>query len=388
MSGAFRHSFRAKACKAIAAGAASFALVLGGAPAFAEDAATAAPESGASTSPEAVADLLENATDANGDSLLDDSVMVDAESLEDAVIDANFDGYSVELGGDPTDGFTAATDEGQKMTVGLPFADKATAEVIGGQVHVDNKNATVSVPQVLQSGQFRVLSVIGSADAPTRFDYPIGIEGGGSITANEDGGFTVLDAAGEELSRADTPWAHDAKGATISTRYEISGNTVTQVVDTAGLKAEQFPVVADPIWSVVTYYNKVTNIKSGSATKNLKKRIGTCSIGKGGGNCQISKGKSVSRDISVSLGISRGAVAGSLGISEGMSTTTTVACTSPQLKAGTVYEAYAYGKFYTYKVEKWKRHSVGAKTTHSKVSTSGTLTAFNPWATAIHCQVK
>lgn len=45
------------------------------------------------------------------------------------------------------------------------------------------------------------------------------------------------------LGGIDAPWAVDADGQPLPTHYEISGSTLTQVVDTTGAT---FPVVADP----------------------------------------------------------------------------------------------------------------------------------------------
>ena len=60
----------------------------------------------------------------------------------------------------------------------------------------------------------------------------------------------------------------------------------------------------------------------------------SCKISTTGGTCNISSAKAVTRSVQVSLGATRGFVSGSLGFSAGASVTTTVACTSPPLKAG------------------------------------------------------
>ncbi|MFE7845558.1 hypothetical protein ACFUTX_10265 [Microbacterium sp. NPDC057407] len=43
-----------------------------------------------------------------------------------------------------------------------------------------------------------------------------------------------------------TPWAVDANGAELPTRYELSGNALTQVVDT---RNAEYPITIDPHWS-------------------------------------------------------------------------------------------------------------------------------------------
>ena len=57
----------------------------------------------------------------------------------------------------------------------------------------------------------------------------------------------MLNAAKQQVATLASPWAHDAKGKTIKTWYEIKGHTLTQVVKHAGAA---YPVTADP-WFVV-----------------------------------------------------------------------------------------------------------------------------------------
>ena len=47
------------------------------------------------------------------------------------------------------------------------------------------------------------------------------------------------------------PWARDADGAPVPTHYEVTGGTLTQIVDFT--PATAFPVVADPSVSFGTY---------------------------------------------------------------------------------------------------------------------------------------
>ena len=51
---------------------------------------------------------------------------------------------------------------------------------------------------------------------------------------------------GQELARLGKPWAHDARGVTLPTRYTLTGTHLVQHVD---IRNATFPVVADPWWS-------------------------------------------------------------------------------------------------------------------------------------------
>jgi len=59
----------------------------------------------------------------------------------------------------------------------------------------------------------------------------------------------LLDAADRVITGFEAPWAKDANGAAVTTRYRLEGNTLVQVVDFDQNTA--FPVLADPnFWQV------------------------------------------------------------------------------------------------------------------------------------------
>ena len=43
------------------------------------------------------------------------------------------------------------------------------------------------------------------------------------------------------------PWARDANGAEVPTHYEITGTTLTQIIDHR-MEPYAYPIVADPFW--------------------------------------------------------------------------------------------------------------------------------------------
>ncbi|MFF1540036.1 hypothetical protein ACFVWL_08160 [Microbacterium sp. NPDC058269] len=67
-------------------------------------------------------------------------------------------------------------------------------------------------------------------------------ESGTQLLLLGDGSVSVSDADGF-VGGVEAPWAIDAAGQPLPTHYEISGSTLTQIVDTTGAT---FPVVADP----------------------------------------------------------------------------------------------------------------------------------------------
>jgi hypothetical protein len=164
-------------------------------------------------------------------------------------IDATVSGVDVAVPSAAQDGI-AVSDRSREVSIGLPFADRAgPAEVLGdGVVSYDNDNGSTTVPIVLEDGSVQVNTVIEDASAPTRFAYELGVPQGGSVTL-EEGMVLVRDAEGAFVAIAAPAWAKDAGGADVPTRYELSGSTLTQVVDHAeGTTA--YPVVADPRFGI------------------------------------------------------------------------------------------------------------------------------------------
>lgn len=78
----------------------------------------------------------------------------------------------------------------------------------------------------------------------------------------DDGSVSVSDADGF-LGGIEAPWAVDAAGQSLPTHYEISGSTLTQIVDTRGAA---FPVVADP---TVQFYGPYIQVHLNKAESRL-----------------------------------------------------------------------------------------------------------------------
>jgi len=114
---------------------------------------------------------------------------------------------------------------------------------------------------------------------------------------------------------------------------------------------------------------------------DMSKSIASCSVGPAGGSCSITRGSTVTQTVQLALGISRGNVTGSLGLSSASSRSLTVGCTSLSMKAGQVYRAYAVGPRYKYQVKAVSM--VGYLV--AKTETSGVLYAFDPKPSDIHC---
>lgn len=181
----------------------------------------------------------------------------------DAAVQASTaDGVKVKVPVDATDG-VQATLPGGSVSIGLPFAEQATdatASPLPGVVVYDNNNGSSTVPVVRADGAVQISTVIENANAPKRYDYPLTLPEGQQARLLTDGSVVVGSEDAESASAfIPAPWARDAAGAAVPTHYELSGSTLTQVVDVTA--TTDFPVVADPtvtwlLWGRTIKYTK------------------------------------------------------------------------------------------------------------------------------------
>jgi hypothetical protein len=160
-------------------------------------------------------------------------------------VNATVAGTSVTMPVDPSDGITLGAAD-VPVSVHLPFAHGADDATTPGPgiLSYDNNNGSVTIPIVQRDGSVQINTVIENASAPSRYSYQFGLPEGGALVAQTDGSVLAQDAAGAPLALIAAPWAKDSAGTPVSTRYEIVGTTLTQVVDFTA--ASSFPLVADP----------------------------------------------------------------------------------------------------------------------------------------------
>lgn len=184
----------------------------------------------------------------------------------------------------------------RELQVGLPFADEASDAVAvdSSAVAFDNGNGSTTLPVVHEDGSVQIFTIIDSADAPTRYDYDVSTPDGGTLTELENGAILVTAADGAFVGVIAPPWAKDASGTEVPTRYVIEGNKITQVVEHA--EGTQYPVVADP-WLGVTLFSYVSRTTySGDYRYNGFPTVGGALILSGGGGIGQLAGQAVFRD--------------------------------------------------------------------------------------------
>lgn len=181
----------------------------------------------------------------------------------------------VEVSAAAADGVSISTGDGS-ATIGLPFADEVSAasSTDPGTVTYDNGNSSSSVVLVHYTGSVQIATVIGSATAPTRYDYPIDLPDASSLVLRDGGAAVIDDETGEVLGSFAAPWAKDSAGKDVPTRYELNGQTLTQVVDHDS--SFTYPVVADPTYTThVSYLSKAQVV---SMYNGLKGISSACSV--------------------------------------------------------------------------------------------------------------
>ena len=170
---------------------------------------------------------------------------------------------------------------GVDLVVGLPVeAEGARATVAeDGTVVYDGAGATDVAVQVTGGG-FRVQTVLADASASSEFVYDLGgltptpTAGGGVTLALEGDGYSV------GVGALSAPWAFDATGRPVPTRYRIEGTTVVQEVDHA-LPGVVYPVVADPTYKFDCGIVTCTISFDLATTRNIRDGLNLSAIGTG-----------------------------------------------------------------------------------------------------------
>jgi hypothetical protein len=143
---------------------------------------------------------------------------------------------------DPKQPAASITSPQGSVRVTLAGAATAGAEASSsGQSYGDVAPATDALVRA-QPGGVQVLSIMQTPSAPSTQRYQLDLPAGTRLEPVGEG-FLIVDANGGVRGAVAAPWAKDAAGRSLPTRYAVDGTTLVQHTDTAGAR---FPVVADP----------------------------------------------------------------------------------------------------------------------------------------------
>lgn len=190
-----------------------------------------------------------------------------------ASVSQSDEGFLVQAGGStivlPDDAATPVSLEsfGEVVDVQLPVlagVTEARRADDGTIVYTSDADASLAV-QPLEDGSTRFLSVLETRGAPERFSYAfdghdLRLEADGSVSVSVDGVPVGYVAA---------PWAFDADGTPVPTRYEVTEGSLVQIVDHTA-RDYAYPITADPWWNPLPWDWK----RIGRATLSGLKKCG------------------------------------------------------------------------------------------------------------------
>jgi hypothetical protein len=198
---------------------------------------------------------------------------VSSAQLDSAGLSASAGTAQVKLPSSAGDAITLTSSQGV-LKVGLPITDAAASGTRAGTgtlVYQDKAMNLDVAAQIVADGA-RALVVLNSSQSPQSFTFPLSLPAGVSAVEDGEGGFDLVraggpaGAAGFSVGSIAAPWAKDATGQAVPTRYSLNGSELVQTVQPGS--NVQYPIVADPryTWGYVSgtvYYNR-------SETRNMK----------------------------------------------------------------------------------------------------------------------
>lgn len=207
---------------------------------------SAAADTGATVTSSEIAAAL-GSTDASNGGLVQEPVPSTTDADSAAIV--RRENTTIEAPKDPEDGVSLQGDGAPSVTIDLPNADasKDAVRLKDGTVAYPGTDGSAQAV-IPTDGGVQMLTTIANADAPTRYDYKVGVPDGGRVELLPDNaGAVVNDGNGNPVVVVPAVWAKDANGTAVPTHFETDGKTLTQVVNhTSGNYA--YPVVADPFW--------------------------------------------------------------------------------------------------------------------------------------------
>lgn len=166
----------------------------------------------------------------------------------DNVLEVSLSGTDIEVPADISSPVTVQESLSEKVLIHRPYDKESTqAEVLGNGTVVNEGDTFSTVTSIKEDGGLQLATIIDSVDTPERFSYSIELPEDAHMFETH-GGVLIEDADGNLIGGFTPPWALDAKGRSVPTRYEVEGNTLTQVVSHKEEHDVQYPVVADPVF--------------------------------------------------------------------------------------------------------------------------------------------
>lgn len=188
--------------------------------------------------------------------------------VDSSGVEANLLGGEMVISVEPEQGLQVESPSGVSVALGVGDVE-GEGQVVGSDVVFETNSRQASVVARASTEGAQALIVIEGASAPTEYEFPVQVENGiARLGVTSDGEIEIWSPSeSHPAATVAPPWAIDANGFAVPTRFEIRGSSLVQVVDHEGAA---YPVVADPkyTWGWVTgttYYNR-------KETRSLKTR--------------------------------------------------------------------------------------------------------------------
>ncbi|WP_370291255.1 hypothetical protein [Nocardioides sp.] len=187
-----------------------------------------------------------------------------AGELVEATVPATSDA-AVQLPSDAS-GAVQISGGGNAVEIGLPGSGDAPAQdAAGGAVYTGVAPDASLLATATAEGGTQLVAVLASPQAPHSLSFPVSAGEGARLVADDDGTVDLVapsvdavdaaaagagaEAAGEAVvGEFAAPWALDATGAPVPTRYEVRGMTLLQTVTPT--ESTVYPITADPSFKV------------------------------------------------------------------------------------------------------------------------------------------
>lgn len=140
-----------------------------------------------------------------------------------------------------------------KLTIGLPKSSNSAPGIAADGTMTYEHSGWSSVVLLNSNSSVSVDTVIQSSAASSVYEYPISTPKGVSLLLDNGGGVTVSDLDGHFVSYILPSTARDASGAAVTSRYQVNGQTLTQVIEHRGAV---YPVIATAT-AASRYFSKV-----------------------------------------------------------------------------------------------------------------------------------
>ena len=206
-------------------GASALSASLLGAAAVSSNASQDAEETLAAIAPDAVNDAAEDT------------------SATSAEVTATTADSTVTLPLDPEQGITVEAGD-TTFTIEVPSAKSASGSINSdsGIVSYDNHDGSATVAVANEDSSTSLHTIIEGPNAPRAYAYDYA--GDVRLAQLPDGGVVLIGSSGDLVASIAEPWARDARGKAVATRYIVTGNTLTQIVEHDARST--YPIVADP----------------------------------------------------------------------------------------------------------------------------------------------